>query len=245
VDQREIMIGILGALDEEIALLKTSMDPISTHEYLGRQFFRGRWHGQEILVVKSGIGKIRAAITATALVSQFGIRGMMFTGVGAALQDHLQVGDVVLLHEGIEHDFGMVDERGFRLGLDFLPGEEAQRIQADPTFLELAWQKRGQIPLQAVQSGIPPQLHRGQVATGDLFVAEARKRQEIRTLTQADVVEMEGVAVLRVAVAAEIPCLLVRSISDSGDSTADFLTFFVKAAQNSVAVVEQVLQSLP
>jgi len=238
------MIGILGALDEEIALIKNSMDPIKTQEFLGRQFYQGRWHGQDILVVKSGIGKVRAAMTATALVSHFGIRGLLFTGVGAALHDQFQVGDVVLIHAGIEHDFGMVDEQGFRLGLDFLPGEEAQVIQAEPTLLDLAWQQRSQILLQPVRPGIPPQLHRGQVATGDLFIAAAAKRQEIRALTQADVVEMEGAAVLRVAVAAQIPCLLVRSISDSGDSTADFLTFFAKAAQNAVAVVEGVLQSL-
>lgn len=238
------MIGILGALDEEIALLQEAMVTHHVQEFLGRSFLQGHWQGQAIVVVKSGIGKVRAAMTATALVSRFPIQGLIFTGVGAALHNNLRVGDVVLLHQGMEHDFGMIDGRGFRLGLDFIPGEEAQWITAPPTLFHLAWNQRHHITLQPVLPGIPPQIHQGRVATGDLFVAEAGKRAEIHALTGADVLEMEGTAVLRVAVAAGIPCLLVRSISDTGERTVDFLTFFAQAAHNAIAVVKQVLGSL-
>ncbi|GAB4217209.1 MAG: 5'-methylthioadenosine/adenosylhomocysteine nucleosidase [Synechococcales cyanobacterium] len=236
------MIGILGALDEEVAVLQEGLSAMTTQTYLGRSFYAGHMDDQEVVVVKSGIGKVRAAITATALVSHFGVQGLIFTGVAAALEDHLGLGDVVLLHRGIEHDFGMVDERGFRLGLDFIPGEEAKILEADPAYFQVATGLP--LPLREIVPGIPTQIHSGVVATGDLFVADRATRTAIQARTQANVVEMEGAAVLRVAIEAGIPCLLVRSISDSGDNTLDFLSFFARAAQNSGIVVRSLLKAL-
>ncbi len=235
-------IGIVGALPEEIARLTEAMEGTSTHTYLGRHFHQGSLAGQPVVVVQGGVGKVRAATTATLLVTHFPLRGLILTGVAGALAEHLQVGDVVLAHTAIEHDFGTGRSEGFVLGIDFIPELRHPLVTAEKSLYDLILAHRHQIQLQPLQGRVPV-IHQGLVATGDVFVAHAGLRQEIYKRTGALVVEMEGAAVARVAQEAGIPCLLVRSVSDSGDDV-DFLNFFQTAAQNSLAVVRTVLENL-
>jgi len=236
-------VGILGALPEEVAMLAEAMETRSIHHHLGRQFRQGSLAGQPVVVVQGGVGKVRAATTATLLVAHFPLRGIIFTGVAGALADHLQMGDVVLAHAAIEHDFGTGRPEGFVLGIDFIPELRYPLAEADSALYDLVVAQSERIPLHSLH-GRQPVIHQGLVATGDVFVADAELRRQIRERTGALVVEMEGAAVVRVAQEAGIPCLLVRSVSDAGDDT-DFLSFFQAAALNSAAVVHTVLQSLP
>lgn len=236
-------IGILGALPEEVAMLTAAMETCSIHTHLGRQFYRGSLAGQPVVVVQGGVGKVRAATTAALLVAHFPLQGIIFTGVAGALADHLHMGDVVLAHAAIEHDFGTGRPEGFVLGIDFIPELRYPLAEADSALYDLIVAHPERIPLHPLQ-GRDPVIHQGLVATGDVFVADADLRRQIRERTGALVVEMEGAAVVRVAQEAGIPCLLVRSVSDAGDDT-DFLSFFQTAALNSAAVVRTILQSLP
>lgn len=252
------MIGILGALAQEVATLKHLMsslsesglarsnhsmakDPLIQETYLGRTFWRGSLAGQPVVLVEGGVGKVRSTLTATALVSRYPLKGLIFTGVAASLHDQLRLGDVVLAHTAIEHDFGVEDGAGFRPGIDFVPGLEAKVLAADPMLMRLAQQVAPELVkvLQPLGSQ-SPRILEGLVASGDIFVGHDRVRQRIRAQTGADVVEMEGAAVMRVAVEAGIPCLLVRSVSDEG-SSGDFLTLVDKVAHNSATVVAQIL----
>ncbi|MGQ9836476.1 MAG: 5'-methylthioadenosine/adenosylhomocysteine nucleosidase [Cyanobacteriota bacterium] len=235
-------IGILGALPEEVAMLTEVMETRSMQTHLGRQFHQGSLAGQPVVVVQGGVGKVRAATTAALLVAHFPLRGIIFTGVAGALVDDLQMGDVVLAHAAIEHDFGTGRAEGFVLGIDFIPELRHPLAEADRALYDLILAHSDQIPLQPLQDRAPA-IHQGLVATGDVFVADAGLRQEIQKRTGALVVEMEGAAVVRVAQEAGIPCLLVRSVSDAGDDT-DFLSFFQTAALNSAAIVHTVLQNL-
>ncbi|MGY2726785.1 5'-methylthioadenosine/adenosylhomocysteine nucleosidase [Thermostichus sp. OS-CIW-26] len=236
-------IGILGALPEEVAMLTAAMETCSIHTHLGRQFHRGSLAGQPVVVVQGGVGKVRAATTAALLVAHFPLQGIIFTGVAGALADHLHMGDVVLAHAAIEHDFGTGRPEGFVLGIDFIPELRHPLAEADSALYDLIVAHPERIPLHPLQ-GRDPVIHQGLVATGDVFVADADLRRQIRERTGALVVEMEGAAVVRVAQEAGIPCLLVRSVSDAGDDT-DFLSFFQTAALNSAAVVRTILQNLP
>ncbi|MEN9229883.1 MAG: 5'-methylthioadenosine/adenosylhomocysteine nucleosidase [Thermostichus sp. DG02_5_bins_236] len=235
-------IGILGALPEEVSMLTEAMETCSTQTHLGRQFHQGSLSGQPVVVVQGGVGKVRAATTAALLVAHFPLRGIIFTGVAGALAEHLQMGDVVLAHTAIEHDFGTGRAEGFVLGIDFIPELGHPLAEADSSLYDLILAHPDRIPLHPLQ-GRDPAIHQGLVATGDVFVAHAGLRQEIQKRTGALVVEMEGAAVVRVAQEAGIPCLLVRSVSDAGDDT-DFLSFFQTASLNSAAVVHTVLQNL-
>ncbi|HIK19833.1 MAG TPA: 5'-methylthioadenosine/adenosylhomocysteine nucleosidase [Synechococcus sp. M44_DOE_062] len=236
-------IGILGALPEEVAMLTAAMETCSIHTHLGRQFHQGSLAGQPVVVVRGGVGKVRAATTAALLVAHFPLQGIIFTGVAGALADHLHMGDVVLAHAAIEHDFGTGRPEGFVLGIDFIPELRHPLAEADSALYDLIVAHPERIPLHPLQ-GRDPVIHQGLVATGDVFVADADLRRQIRERTGALVVEMEGAAVVRVAQEAGIPCLLVRSVSDAGDDT-DFLSFFQTAALNSAAVVRTILQNLP
>ncbi|ABD02257.1 5'-methylthioadenosine/adenosylhomocysteine nucleosidase [Synechococcus sp. JA-2-3B'a(2-13)] len=236
-------IGILGALPEEVAMLTAAMETCSIHTHLGRQFHQGSLAGQPVVVVQGGVGKVRAATTAALLVAHFPLQGIIFTGVAGALADHLHMGDVVLAHAAIEHDFGTGRPEGFVLGIDFIPELRHPLAEADSALYDLIVAHPERIPLHPLQ-GRDPVIHQGLVATGDVFVADADLRRQIRERTGALVVEMEGAAVVRVAQEAGIPCLLVRSVSDAGDDT-DFLSFFQTAALNSAAVVRTILQNLP
>ncbi|MDX2273308.1 MAG: 5'-methylthioadenosine/adenosylhomocysteine nucleosidase [Cyanobacteriota bacterium] len=232
--------GILGAMPSEIDMLLAAMSAVSVHQLLGRQFYQGQLYGHPVVLVQGGIGKVRAAITATTLVNHFAVHRLLFTGVAAALRTGLAMGDVLLANQAIEHDFGTGRPEGFRLGLDFLPGEHEQWITANPALLHLVLAKQAEIEWGEPS---PPQVHHGRIATGDIFIASADLRQQVYQRTLADAVEMEGVAVLRVAQDAGIPCLLIRSISDEGDSH-DFLQFCHLAARHSAAVVKTILQAL-
>lgn len=220
------MLGIMGAMPAEVDYLCQRLAVPQAPETLWqRQFYRGQLYGQDVVIVQSGIGKVRATITAAALLQHFGVQGLIFTGVAGALRPGLKTGDVVVAHEGYEHDFGTVRPEGFISGLDFMLDDGHHLISARPDLCHLAVTTPGR------------------VATGDVFVADPGLSQRIYAQTKADVVEMEGAAVLRLAVAADIPCVLIRTVSDGGD-TDEFLDFFEQVVTNSGRYVEQILTAL-
>ena len=235
-------VGIIGAMPEEIEHLRSRMSDVSEREILNRHFFCGRLQDKSVVLVQSGIGKTRSAITATTLVTRFGVKGLIFTGVAGALRPGLKAGDVVIAKEAREHDFGTAKPEGFELGLPFLPGQDYRPIVAESYLydlaLELACQEQ-RLTLVAGKTQIP-QVYAGIVATGDVFVADGELRDRIYRQTEADVVEMEGTSVLRVAEDAGIPCVLVRTISDDGNSD-EFLDFFAAVASNSATITEAIL----
>lgn len=240
-------IGIIGAMPEEIEQLRSRMSDLVQETILQRQFYRGQLAGKSVVLVQSGIGKTRSAITATTLVNRFDVGGLVVTGVAGALRSGLHTGDVIVACEGREHDFGVAKPDGFELGLPFLPGQDYRPIAARSELYDLALQLAGQNRLQLVGGGAQavrnPEAVAGIVATGDVFVDDANLRDRIHRLTGADVVEMEGTSVLRVAEDAEIPCVLVRTVSDDGDRD-EFLDFFGAVAANSAAMVEAILAAL-
>ena len=244
-------IGIIGAMPEEIEQLRSRMSDVTRETVLQRHFYRGQLAGKSVVLVQSGIGKTRSAITATTLVTHFDVRGLIFTGVAGALRPGLRTGDAILAHEAREHDFGTAKPDGFELGLPFLPGQDYKPILANPDLydlaLELACQEH-RIELvtgcsASSEPGRKPQIYAGVVATGDVFVADPSLSDRIYQLTGADVVEMEGTSVVRVAEDAEIPCVLVRTVSDDGDRD-EFLDFFGAVAANSATIVEAIVAAL-
>ena len=238
-------VGIIGAMPEEIERLRSRMSNVSAREILNRQFYCGQLQDKSVVLVQSGIGKTRSAITATTLVTQFSVRGLIFTGVAGALRPGLKTGDVVIAKEAREHDFGTAKPEGFELGLPFLPGQDYRPIVAASDLYDLALQlacQEHRLQLVPGKTQIP-QVYAGVVATGDVFVADNDLRDRIYHQTEADVVEMEGTSVLRVAEDANIPCVLVRTVSDDGDSN-EFLDFFAAVASNSATIAEAILAAV-
>jgi adenosylhomocysteine nucleosidase len=242
--------AILSALPEEqqglIALLH---QPVKTL-YAGREFWQGQLHGCSVLLALSGIGKVAAATTATALIARFGATRIVFTGVAGGLGDGVQVGDVVVARDFMQHDMDVSPLFPRYL----VPLHGKTRFAADGT-LTIALLAAAQSAMHHLNNG--PQVwafpgarvHHGLVATGDRFVSGRQEAQALRNRLQAAghavlAVEMEGAAIAQVCHDYQLPFASVRTISDRADDAAhmDFSSFVSTVASvYTRTVVEKLL----
>ncbi len=253
--------AILSALPEEQAGLSSALQAPERIVLAGRTFHCGMLEGQEVVLALSGIGKVAAATTATALIERFGAARIVFTGVAGGLGDGVQVGDVVVAHDYLQHD---MDASPLFPRWE-LPGYGRARLACDPhltgllsvavdTCLQALDLDTGLgTPAGSTQSAPrAPRRHTGLVASGDLFVSTATGARALCDALRAashDVlaVEMEGAAVAQVCADYRVPFAAVRTISDRADDTAhvDFARFVeTVAARYADRVIRRFLQML-
>lgn len=233
METKEIIYGIMGAMPEEVDVLIEDMTERTPCELGGRTYHVGRLYGNPCVVVFSRWGKVAAASTATTLIQQFGVRRLLFTGVAGAVQEHLQVGDVVVADRLIQHD---LDARPLIRQYE-IPLLGITEVHAEPEWLEQAVERMRngmeQAHLPAFQQNITPRLHVGLILSGDRFFADAAQLADLRNqLPESLCVEMEGAAVAQVCHEHHTPFLVIRSISDKADhsSPVDFSTFVQETA---------------
>ncbi len=234
--------GILGAMEEEIHLL-TEKITNKRSEIIGkRQYISGKIFDHDVCVVFSRWGKVAAASTATTLIQHYGVERLVFTGVAGAIDPELNIGDIVVADNLVQHD----------MDASFLPGIEEFEIpllgiadfQAREKDVQTAMQAvttylRADLPRQVTQETLAdfsittPKVARGTIASGDQFISSQAKTAELREKIPAlRCVEMEGAAVAQVAHEHDIPCLVLRTISDKADHDAplDFPRFISSVA---------------
>lgn len=247
--------AILSALPEEQAGLAAGLQQARRSIHAGRAFWQGRLHGHDVVLALSGIGKVAAATTATALIERFGAARVLFTGVAGGVGDDVQVGDVVVARDYLQHD---MDASPLFPRWE-VPGYGRARLACDPQLVALL-SNAVQSCLQgigAVAEGLPGSArvrrsHTGLVASGDLFVSTAASALGLRDALRAaghDVlaVEMEGAAVAQVCSDYGIPFGAVRTISDRADDTAhvDFTRFVdTVASRYADHIVDHFMRSL-
>jgi len=250
--------AILSALPEEQAGLVHALVRPQRITRAGRSFWRGELHGHDVVLALSGIGKVAAATTATALIERFGAARIVFTGVAGGVGDGVQVGDVVVANEYLQHDmdasplFPRWELPGYgraRLACD---ARLTARLDAaaDACLQEMAAVAHAQVlPPGTVR---PCRRHTGLVASGDLFVSTASAALALRdALRVADhdvlAVEMEGAAVAQVCADYGIAFGAVRTVSDRADDTAhvDFARFVESVASRYADhIVDHFMRSL-
>ena len=227
--------AILSALPEEQSGLLAALHQPQRVVHAGRAFWTGALHGRRVVLALSGIGKVAAATTATALIERFGAARIVFTGVAGGVGTGVRVGDVVVAHDYVQHDMDAspLFERWH------VPGYAAVRLPCDAALTALL---SGAASACLVSAGAEfhaknpgaeaPRLHQGLLASGDRFVNGAAVAQALREPLLAaghDVlaVEMEGAAVAQVCLDYGVPFAAVRTISDRADATAhvDFAHF--------------------
>ena len=233
--------AILSALPEEQSSLVQHLSHPQRLMHAGRAFWRGELQGRPVVLALSGIGKVAATTTATALIEHFGVARIVFTGVAGGVGEGVNVGDVVVATEYLQHD---MDASPLFPRWE-VPGYARTRFVCDATLSALlsgachAYLKNvgGQFELrrrddQAPAAPAVPGVHEGLVASGDRFVCAASEALHLRSTLQAaghDVlaVEMEGAAVAQVCHDYSVPFAAVRTISDRADDTAhvDFPAF--------------------
>lgn len=244
--------AIVSALHDELAGVLALMPDERRQTLAGRDFWRGHLHGQEVVAVLSGIGKVAAATTATLLIQHFGVQRIVFTGVAGGLGAGVNVGDVVLARALLQHDmnasplFPRHEVPGY--GRSHFSTDDALTdalARACERMLHALPQHLGADTLQAF--GLrAPRLHQGLVLSGDRFVATTQESRVLqRELPEALAVEMEGAAFAQVCHDFRVPLAVVRTISDRADDAAhvDFPRFLRDVASRYSSGVLNMLLS--
>ncbi len=242
-------IAILGVASETRTLL-----PHLTHRknvvVLHVPYVTGVLNGVPVVVARSGVGKVNAAMTATILIGHFHPACIIFSGSAGALNPNLQPGDVVIGAKTAEHDFGTL----YSTGMSHEPTDGiAERKQnpmyfpANPRLLkaaELAASRMHEEPIDVGSGPHTPRVVVGTIVTGDVFVADQNTNDALRKYFHADAVEMEGAAVAQVCWEQNVPFLAIRSISDNANRQTPtmFDKFYKLAARNSARLVMAIVQ---
>lgn len=227
-------IGIIGAMLEEIELLHQNVQQVEEVRKAGVSYYSGTLYDIEVIYCKSGVGKVNAAICTQVLLS-FGVDAVWFTGVAGALDPSLDVGDIVISSSALQHDMD-VSALGFAKGV--IPFQEVSDFPADAALVELA--------KQAGEALFPNRTLVGKIVSGDQFIASVDKVKELHEQFGGACAEMEGSAVAQVCAANGVPFVIIRSMSDKADGSADvtYQEFVVTAANHSYAIIDHMISQL-
>ncbi|OSN09546.1 5'-methylthioadenosine nucleosidase [Lonsdalea iberica] len=227
-------VGIIGAMEQEVILLRDQIQNRQTIQRAGCEIYTGQLHGVEVALLKSGIGKVAAALGTTLLLEHCRPDVVINTGSAGGLVSSLKVGDIVVSSEVRYHD---ADVTAFGYEAGQMAGCPAAFV-ADENLIVQAEQAIAKLELNAV---------RGLVVSGDAFINGAEPLARIRnTFPQAVAVEMEATAIGHVCHQFGVPFVVVRAISDVADqeSHLSFEEFLSVAAKQSTLMVEALVQSL-
>ena len=241
--------AIIGAFDEEVRLIQERMKDGSEQSFLGVTFSMGTLNGQPIVLAKTGIGKVNAAITTTLLLDRFKPSEVIFTGIAGGLNPSLLPGDVIIAGKLAQHDLGDFLTGGFSAKGVRNPTNGKRNpvfFPSDSVLVELSQQAATNTVFATVKTTKGerrPNVITGVIVTGDIFVGSEEKKQELRKRFSADAVEMEGAAVAQVCHQQGVPLVVLRSLSDQADrnAQADARRFYRTAARNSAELVFQLV----
>jgi adenosylhomocysteine nucleosidase len=233
------MTGLIGAMPEEISLIRDSMQEVASSSFARMQYLTGRIKGQEVVLLRSGIGKVNATIGTQIMTDRFDIDQIIFTGLAGALVPNLSRGDVVVSNYVVQYDFDLT-AFGRRHGE---LSDVGRMLEADPRLVKLACYAFDDV-FKYVNGR--PRLVVGTVASGDRFVSDPRKIEWIQREFGAVATEMEGAAVGYTCHLNEIPFVILRTISDSAGANArdEFESYLKEASKNSFKIVSSMLEAM-
>lgn len=226
-------IGIIGAMEVEVAILKEKMEDVRIIKKASMDFYEGILAGKKVVVVRSGIGKVNAGICAQILADVFSVDAIINTGIAGSLNKNINIGDIVLSTDVVQHD---MDATGFGYRKGQIPQMPVFFFNADDNLRRLAAEV-----CKKVNPDI--QVFEGRIASGDQFVCDQDVKNRIVSEFSAYATEMEGAAIGQAAYLNEIPFLVVRAISDKADGSAqmDYSEFEKAAVDHSVRLTLNML----
>lgn len=226
-------IGIIGAMELEVETLKSEMNVAKVVKKAGMEFFEGTLNGANVVVVRSGIGKVNAALCTQILADLFEVTHIINTGVAGSLNAALDIGDILISKDAIHHD---MDVTIFGYSLGEVPQLGTREFPADENLIQLA-KKACETAIPDVKSAI------GRVVSGDQFISTKEVKEHLIETFQGDCAEMEGASIAHGAYLNNIPFVIIRAISDKADDSAemDYPTFEREAAKHSAKLVEDLV----
>ena len=226
------MIGIIGAMESEVNNLISKMKNMDIKRLGTTNYYHGELFGKEVVVAKCGIGKVNAALCTQNMIYAYEPELVINTGCAAGVGDGILVGDIVLASSCVQHDIDygpLPDARGYVDGIDKIfidSDEESTKIISDIA------QRQGN------------HTRIGVIATGDQFLCDKDKKEDIKTHFNAQAVEMEGGAIAHACYANNVPFVILRSISDNGDDSASVVyeQFEKKVNQINMQIIKEYLE---
>jgi len=226
-------IGVIAALNAEIAPFLEEMDIHETQNIAGTAFYTGTLRGTTFVLARSRVGKVNGAICAQLLIDRFAVDCVIVCGVAGALAAHVDCGDVVLARDLVQHDYdstgdgwppgvnGSIDTSFFEVDEALLRAAKAAFAEASPTAA----------------------LHLGRIATGDQFVTDIALHKKIAETFDALCVDMESAAIAQTCYLNDVPFVVIRAISDNADQNAPemYSQFEKRAVANAYAVTAALL----
>lgn len=215
--------GIIGAMDEEITYLIEKMTNKKQSKIANSLFIEGEIETVDVVLLKSGIGKVNAAMTTTILLEKFQPSFVINTGSAGGFADDLSVGDIVISKEVVHHD---VDATGFGYAYGQVP-QMPEKFFANEQLIDRASKAAQKLNLHSKT---------GLIATGDSFMDNPKKVKEVKAIfPELLAAEMEGAAIAQVCFQYNVPFVIIRALSDIAgkDSPISFEHFLEKAAKNA------------
>ena len=230
------MIGIIGAMDVEVSTLKEMIDNMEIVVKAGMEFCSGKIEGVEVVIVRSGIGKVNAGICTQILVDKFNVSTIINTGIAGSLKAEINIGDIVLSTDTLQHD---MDATGFGYALGVIPQMETSTFRADERLIAIAKKC-------CEESVSDINVFTGRVVSGDQFISDKEKKNWLVDNFQGYCTEMEGAAIAQAAYLNNVPFLIIRAISDKADDSAtmDYPEFEAQAAKHCVTLLKEMIKEI-
>ncbi|MDD7441404.1 MAG: 5'-methylthioadenosine/adenosylhomocysteine nucleosidase [Sutterellaceae bacterium] len=228
-------VGIIGAMEVEVASLKASLQDSKSETVAGMEFCEGTLGGITAVVVKCGVGKVNAACCVQVLADRFGVDAIVNTGVAGSLDNRIDIGDIVVSTDAVYHDvdatvFGYAPGEVPQMGVKTFPADEGLREKA----------------FDAVRKAAPDvSVFEGRVVSGDQFISSRERKDWIRKTFGGLCCEMEGCAIAQASFVNRIPFVIIRAISDKADESVkvSYAEFEGKAAEHCAGIVARFLTS--
>ena len=226
-------LAVMSAMDVEMELYHDRCEVHGSMQRAGLTFHEASWQGHDLVLVRAGVGKVNAALCTQILIDTFDADAVLCTGSAGAVNPDLDIGDIVVARDCVQHDV-VVEFLGLPRGQ--IPFTNFRFIATDPSLRRRAL--AGTLREHRITEG--------RVLTGDTFIEDEAHRQQLRDELDGDCVEMEGAAVGQVCAMNDVPYLVVRAISDRADgaSDIDFEAFLKEAAHSSSRIVLQTIRAL-
>ncbi|MDI9508628.1 MAG: 5'-methylthioadenosine/adenosylhomocysteine nucleosidase [Clostridiales bacterium] len=229
-------IGIIGAMEEEVARLKDMMQDVSIIRVASMDFCEGNIDGSPIVVVRSGIGKVNAGLCTQILIDRYGVDLVINTGIAGSLRNEIDIADIVISTDALQHD---VDASGFGYDLGVIPRMENSIFKADEKLVSLA---------KKVCNDVIPTVgvHTGRIVSGDQFISDSEKKEWLAKVFDGYCTEMEGAAIAQASYLNGIPFLIIRAISDKADNSAEmaYSKFEAIAIENTVKLLMGLIKQI-
>ena len=228
-------IGIIGAMETEVAALKEQMQVSRVEKKAGMEFFEGTLEGKDVVVVQCGVGKVNAAMCVQILSDLFAVTHVINTGVAGSLNPALDIGDILVSIDAVQHD---MDVTIFGYARGQVPGTAKREFVADVAMADIAVESCRRAN---------PDVHvlTGHVVSGDQFISSKEVKDMLVSEFHGDCAEMEGASIAQTATLNELPFLIIRAISDKADGSAemDYPTFESQAAEHCAKMVAEFVRS--